>query len=57
MTITRLAALFAFNISILMTFMFFILYFFYKAESELKYLAILFFSTGLYATGQVLRRS
>src|SRR3989339_791659 len=52
MTITKLAALFAFNISILMTFMFFILYFFYKSERELKYLAVLFFSTGIYAIGQ-----
>ena len=52
MTITKLAALFAFNVSILMTFMFFILYFFYKSERELKYLAILFFSTGVYAIGQ-----
>jgi len=52
MTITKLAALFAFNVSILMTFMFFILYFFYKSERELKYLAVLFFSTGIYAIGQ-----
>ncbi|OGF44926.1 MAG: hypothetical protein A2231_05885 [Candidatus Firestonebacteria bacterium RIFOXYA2_FULL_40_8] len=52
MTITKLAALFAFNVSLLMTFMFFILYFFYKSERELKYLAVLFFSTGIYAIGQ-----
>lgn len=52
MTITKLAALFAFNVSVLMTFMFFVLYFFYKSEKELKSLALLFFSTGVYALGQ-----